>query len=107
MNNEESSPTEYSNSPDLLATVTKIPITFQLDKLPLTWPSLTAKEQNFLWELLPRCRPIVNALYWMQHHTKTKDEQTLRHRCSSTEEQDTKQPSTPTTTIGGKSLSTG
>src|SRR6266550_1840028 len=75
MQNNAPPPTIAPDSSESSATVTKIPITFQLDKLPLTWPLLTVEEQNFLWELLPRCRPLVNALWWMTRATKTRDDQ--------------------------------
>jgi hypothetical protein len=56
-----------------------IPLELDLKELPSTWYSLTPQQQSDLWDWCPPCRPIVNALYWMRHHTKTRDEQDSQH----------------------------
>lgn len=46
-----------------------------LRKLRSAWPSLTTKEQRYLWLSSRGLRPILDSLYWMQNSTKTRDDQ--------------------------------
>src|SRR5437762_3513118 len=53
----------------------QIPAIFDPTTIPFKWSLLTPEQRVSFWEHYPLCRPILDSLYWLRHHTKTLDEQ--------------------------------
>jgi hypothetical protein len=53
----------------------QIQLELDLATLPSKWHSLPEPIQRSLWQSVPQVPPILNSLYWMWNHTKTRDDQ--------------------------------
>lgn len=50
-------------------------VTLDLATLASRWSTFPLELQRQLWQAIPEVPPIINSLCWMQHHTRTRDDQ--------------------------------
>jgi hypothetical protein len=50
-------------------------VTLDLATLASRWSTFPRELQQQLWRVIPEVPPIINSLIWMQHHTRTRDDQ--------------------------------